>query len=173
MSNITSRPKASAVLSDAGLKGVLHPDFMYGCATAAYQVEGAWNEDGKLPNVWDVHLKDTDNGEVACDSYHLWKEDIELVKKYGCNTYRFSIAWSRVRPLGECETTARRTCARWTATSVAEEHPGGRNDPWNEAGLKYYDDLVSRPSSSTTGSTARSPTRSHLDKARGHSVCHA
>lgn len=118
MSSITSRPKASAVLSDAGLKGVLHPEFMYGCATAAYQVEGAWNEDGKLPNVWDVHLKDTDNGEVACDSYHLWKEDIELLKKYGCNTYRFSIAWSRVRPLGECsrsrDVVASPPCENWS-----------------------------------------------------------
>ena len=99
-SPLSSRLKAKVLLEDASLKGVLPPGFMYGCASASYQIEGGFDSDGKGRGIWDETLKDQDNGEVACDSYHLWKEDIKLVKQYGCNTYRFSISWPRVIPLG-------------------------------------------------------------------------
>lgn len=80
--------------------------FYWGSATAAYQVEGAWNEDGRGESIWDrfshtpgnVHLGDT--GDVACDHYHRWKQDIALMKELGMTSYRFSIAWPRILPEG-------------------------------------------------------------------------
>ncbi|MBE5944553.1 MAG: beta-glucosidase [Lachnospiraceae bacterium] len=81
-------------------------DFIWGGASAAYQVEGAYNEDGKGMNIWDVysrvpgHVKYTETGDVACDHYHRYKEDIALFKEIGLKYYRFSISWTRVMPDG-------------------------------------------------------------------------
>ncbi len=96
--------------------------FIWGCASSAYQVEGAWNEDGKGPSIWDtfVHtqgkIANGETGDVAVDHYHRYKEDVALMKALGLDSYRFSVAWSRVLPEGR-----------------------GRI---NEAGLAFYDRLV-------------------------------
>src|SRR6185436_14441570 len=80
--------------------------FLWGSATASYQVEGAVNEDGRGKSVWDTFShtpgKTVDNatGDVADDHYHRYKEDIQLMKSLGVKTYRFSIAWPRVFPTG-------------------------------------------------------------------------
>jgi len=80
--------------------------FMWGVATAAYQIEGAWNVDGKGQSIWDTFahtvgkVKGADTGDVACDSYHLYKEDVELAKKLNVKSYRFSIAWPRIQADG-------------------------------------------------------------------------
>jgi len=80
--------------------------FKWGCATAAYQIEGAANEDGRGPSVWDVFSHKPgktfqgDTGDVADDSYHLYKEDVRLLKNLGVSVYRLSISWSRVFPDG-------------------------------------------------------------------------
>jgi beta-glucosidase len=80
--------------------------FTWGAATAAYQVEGAAAEDGKGPSVWDVFTKkkgtifDGNTGDVACDHYHRFKEDVALLKSLGVKSYRFSISWPRVLPAG-------------------------------------------------------------------------
>lgn len=82
------------------------PGFLWGCATAAYQIEGAAKEDGRGPSNWDVFshtpgkVANGDTGDVACDSYHRYPEDIALLKALGVKAYRFSIAWSRVFPEG-------------------------------------------------------------------------
>lgn len=82
-------------------------DFTWGAATAAYQIEGAVNEDGRGPSTWDTFCKqpgrivNNDTGEKACDHYHLYKEDVQLMKKIGLKAYRFSIAWPRIFPEGE------------------------------------------------------------------------
>jgi beta-glucosidase len=74
-------------------------DFLWGTATASYQVEGAVNEDGRGPSVWDTFshtpgkIKDTSNGDVAVDMYHRFKEDVQLMKALGVKAYRFSISW--------------------------------------------------------------------------------
>ena len=80
--------------------------FLWGAATAAYQIEGAYLEDGKGLNIWDEFCKipgkvhNGDTGEIACDHYHKFKEDIGLMKELGINSYRFSIGWARVMPEG-------------------------------------------------------------------------
>ena len=85
------------------------PDFVWGAATAAYQIEGAWDEDGKGENIWDRFshtpgkVENGDTGDVACDHYHRWKDDIGLMKNIGIQAYRFSISWGRVLPEGKGE----------------------------------------------------------------------
>ncbi|PYH45662.1 glycoside hydrolase family 1 protein [Aspergillus saccharolyticus JOP 1030-1] len=98
----------------------LPKDFLWGFATASYQIEGAVTEDGRGPSIWDTFCKlpgkiaDGSSGEVACDSYHRGDEDIALLQQCGAKAYRFSISWSRIIPLG------------------------GRNDPINQKGLDHY-----------------------------------
>lgn len=81
-------------------------DFIWGAATASYQIEGAWNEDGKSSNIWDdfTHqpgkIADGSTGDVACDHYHLYKDDVKIMKEMGLKAYRFSISWSRIIPDG-------------------------------------------------------------------------
>ena len=80
--------------------------FVWGAATASYQIEGAWKEDGKGLSIWDEfshtpdRVKNDDTGDVACDHYHRYKEDVQLMKKLGLKGYRFSIAWPRLLPEG-------------------------------------------------------------------------
>ncbi len=96
--------------------------FLWGVATSSYQIEGAWNEDGKGMSIWDTfsHTKgkiaDGSTGDVACDHYHRWQEDIALMKQMGVNAYRLSVSWPRVLPRG-----------RGTV---------------NPKGLDFYDELV-------------------------------
>ena len=112
---------AFAQLAKAGL--LRFPDnFVWGCSTAAYQVEGAVNEDGRKPSVRDTFSHTPgktfqgETGDVADDSYHLYKEDVKLLKNLGVGGYRFSISWSRV-------------------------FPDGTGQP-NEKGLAYYQRVV-------------------------------
>jgi beta-glucosidase len=80
--------------------------FVWGCATASYQIEGAVKEDGRGASIWDVFshtpgkVANGDTGDVACDSYHRYREDIALLKNLGVKAYRMSIAWSRIYPNG-------------------------------------------------------------------------
>jgi beta-glucosidase len=98
--------------------------FLWGAATSAYQIEGAWNEDGKGESIWDrfthspYHVLNGETGDVACDHYHRMPQDVELMKRLGLRTYRFSISWPRVLPKGR----------------------GGTS----EKGLDFYDRLVDR-----------------------------
>ncbi|MFV9568356.1 GH1 family beta-glucosidase [Thermoanaerobacter mathranii] len=79
-------------------------DFVWGVATSSYQIEGAVNEDGRTPSIWDTFSKTEEKtyqghtGDVACDHYHRYKEDVEIMKEIGVKAYRFSIAWPRIFP---------------------------------------------------------------------------
>jgi beta-glucosidase len=123
MKNLTRRQFGTGVAAAAASIGLpkfalgqLHPSarefpkgFLWGCATAAYQIEGAAAEDGRGPSIWDVYSHkpgitvNGDTGDVADDSYHLYKQDVRLLKNLGVATYRMSISWSRVFPRGKGE----------------------------------------------------------------------
>jgi beta-glucosidase len=81
-------------------------DFLWGIATAAYQIEGAWNEDGKGESIWDRfshtvgRVKGAETGDIACDSYHRYKEDIDIAKRMNLKSYRFSVSWPRIQAIG-------------------------------------------------------------------------
>ena len=104
----TSTPvQGSPDYRDSGL--VFPPGFTFGSATAAYQVEGAAAEDGRAASIWDTFSKtpgkvwNGDTGDVACDHYHRWESDLDLMKDLGLGAYRFSIAWPRIVPNGTGE----------------------------------------------------------------------
>ena len=82
------------------------PDFIWGAAASSYQIEGAWNEDGKGESIWDRfchasgNIRNDDSGDIACDHYHRYKEDVALMKELGLRAYHFSISWPRILPKG-------------------------------------------------------------------------
>lgn len=98
------------------------PTFQWGVATSAYQIEGAAQDGGRGPSIWDTYshtpgkVVHGDTGDVACDHYHRLETDLDLIQSLGVDAYRFSIAWPRVQPLGQ--------------------------GAWNEEGLAFYDRLV-------------------------------
>jgi beta-glucosidase len=100
----------------------LPSDFLWGAATSAFQIEGSPSADGRLPSIWDDFgrtpgaVEGGDTGEVACDSYRRWPEDLDLLRQLGVTSYRFSIAWPRIQPTGR--------------------------GPANMAGLDHYDQMV-------------------------------
>lgn len=81
-------------------------DFLWGAATASYQIEGGWNEDGRSPSIWDTfshipgNVYQNHTGDIAADHYHRWKQDVSLMKELGLPSYRFSFAWPRIIPGG-------------------------------------------------------------------------
>ena len=83
------------------------PEFLWGVATAAYQIEGAVGEGGRGPSIWDVFshtpgaVLNGDTGDVACDHYHRWEADLEILESIGTQVYRFSVSWARLQPSGE------------------------------------------------------------------------
>ncbi|MGW2341352.1 GH1 family beta-glucosidase [Streptomyces sp. NPDC001661] len=81
-------------------------DFLWGTATASYQIEGAAQEDGRTPSIWDTYARtpgkvlNGDTGDIACDHYHRWAEDVDIMADLGVKAYRFSLAWPRIQPTG-------------------------------------------------------------------------
>jgi beta-glucosidase len=102
----------------------LPQDFEWGFATAAYQIEGAVEAGGRGKSIWDTFCHQTPsrtngaNGDIACDHYNRFEEDLDLLSAYGAKSYRFSIAWSRIIPLG------------------------GRADAISEEGIAFYNRLI-------------------------------
>jgi len=110
------------MMKDTTLAGRLPTDFLFGVATAAYQIEGSVDRDGRKPSIWDAfshmpgRVAGGDTGDVACDHYRLWEQDLDLIASLGVGAYRFSIAWPRVIPDGR--------------------------GPVNDKGLDFYDRLT-------------------------------
>lgn len=96
--------------------------FVWGVATSAFQIEGAHRADGKGPSIWDrfcenpANIKDQSDGSIACDHYHRYLDDVDLIASLGLDAYRFSMAWSRVQPQGK--------------------------GAWNEKGFDFYERLI-------------------------------
>lgn len=120
---VAGMPLTAALGQSPALKpSAFPPNFLWGCATSAYQIEGAVAVDGRGPSNWDIfshtpgktHQGET--GDLAADSYHLYKDDVKLLKELGAKAYRFSLSWSRI-------------------------FPEGRGKP-NAAGLAYYQRLI-------------------------------
>lgn len=88
-------------------------DFLWGAGSAAYQVEGAWNEDGKGASIWDAfchspgQIRNGETGDKAAEAYHLFETDLAIIKKLGLTSYRFSISWPRVLPQGRVSVNAK------------------------------------------------------------------
>lgn len=103
--------------------GSFPEDFIWGTATSSYQIEGGWNSDGKGANIWDTFsqtpnkVENNDTGNIACDSYNKYLEDVRLLKALGVQTYRFSLSWARILPDGVI---------------------GNINEP----GIQYYNNLI-------------------------------
>ena len=104
------------------LRNAFPPDFIWGVATSSFQIEGAAQEDGKGESIWDRFCRqpgaiaDSSNGDMACDHYHRLESDLDLIASLGVDTYRFSISWPRVQPLG--------------------------NGAWNEKGFAFYERMI-------------------------------
>ncbi|KAI4468951.1 glycosyl hydrolase [Holotrichia oblita] len=125
--NIISTRKIDRFFAPTSYEACIYtfPDeFEFGCATSSYQVEGAWNVDGKGENIWDylTHTKpdaitDSKNGDIACNTYYKTEEDVQLLDDLGVDFYRFSLSWSRILP-------------------------GGHANYTNPAGINYYNGLI-------------------------------
>ncbi|XP_077982368.1 cytosolic beta-glucosidase-like [Glandiceps talaboti] len=108
---------------DAFLYGIFPQDFIWSTATSSYQIEGGWDADGKGVNIWDTfsheegNVDNGDTGDVACDSYNKWQEDVKIMEDLKLKYYRFSISWARILP-------------------------NGTTDYINEAGIQYYNALI-------------------------------
>lgn len=98
----------AAQQSESGMDGArtFPRDFLWGSATASYQIEGAATEDGRTPSIWDTYartpgrVRNGDTGDIATDHYHRWREDVALMADLGLGAYRFSLAWPRIQPTG-------------------------------------------------------------------------
>jgi beta-glucosidase len=118
----TTQPNAS--LSASGKDGLLTfpPDFLWGAATAAYQIEGAASEGGRTPSIWDTFSRvpgrvvEGHTGDVACDHYHRYRDDVRIMAELGLRSYRLSLSWPRIQPHG--------------------------SGPANQAGLDFYHRLI-------------------------------
>jgi len=118
MLTVSRRRLLPALAGLLGLRAALHPraaaaeeeafpaGFVWGASTSSYQIEGAVDEDGRGKSIWDVFshtpgkVKSGDTGDVACDHYHRWREDVEWLARGGFSAYRFSVAWPRILPAG-------------------------------------------------------------------------
>ncbi len=109
-------------LTDSMLKSKFPSDFTWGVATAAFQIEGGGQSDGKGASIWDRFceqpnaIADASNGLVACDHYNKWRDDIEMISDLGVNAYRLSISWPRVQPSGQ--------------------------GAWNSKGMDFYERII-------------------------------
>jgi len=109
-------------MADEKVYGKFADGFMWGTATASYQIEGAWNEDGKGESVWDAHshagkIEDKKTGDIACNSYHQYQQDVDILKNLKVSHYRFSLSWSRLLPNADASS-------------------------FNQAGVDYYNKLI-------------------------------
>jgi beta-glucosidase len=121
---LNDTPARHGQLPSADTLATLSKNFVWGVATSAYQIEGGASAGGRGPSIWDTFshtpgkTRNGDHGDIACDHFHRWPQDLELIRSLEVDAYRFSVAWPRVQPTGA--------------------------GPWNAQGLDFYDRLVDR-----------------------------
>ncbi len=136
----TTAPSASilAPAFDLSAGAAFPKGFFWGTATASYQIEGGWSEDGKGESIWErfAHtpgkIKNGETGDLACNSYHRWREDIALMRAMNLNSYRFSIAWPRIQSSGSGAANSRGfddkiTLYHWDLPQALEDAGGWTN----------------------------------------------
>ncbi len=122
MTNLLTEFEGMEISEQSALAQQFPADFVWGAATSAYQIEGAANEGGRAPSIWDTFshtpgkILDYSHGDIACDHYHRYAEDVEHIANLGLKAYRFSVSWSRVQPDG--------------------------SGAWNEEGIDFYARLI-------------------------------
>src|SRR5437660_8906652 len=145
-------------------------NFLWGVATASYQIEGATREDGRGESIWDRFcatpgkVQNNDTGDVACDHYHRYREDVRLMQELGLNAYRFSIAWPRILPHGRGQVNAAGldfyerlvdtllaakiepfvTLYHWDLPQALQDEVGGWGSRETANAFAEYTDIVSR-----------------------------
>ena len=145
-------------------------DFRWGAATASYQIEGAAHADGRGESIWDRfcatpgHVLNNDTGDIACDHYHCYREDVRLMQELGLNAYRFSIAWPRILPHGRGQVNAAGldfyerlvdtllaakiepfvTLYHWDLPQALQDEVGGWGSRATAYAFAEYTDIVSR-----------------------------
>lgn len=150
--------------------GAFPPDFVWGAATASYQIEGGVSEDGRGESIWDRFshtpgkVANGDTGDVACDHYHRWREDVGLLCELGFKAYRFSVAWPRILPEGrgrvnprglafydglvdsllEAGITPWVTLYHWDLPQILQDQGGWPNRATADAFAEYADEITRR-----------------------------
>ena len=140
-------------------------DFIWGAATSSYQIEGAWQEDGKGESIWDRFsdtpgkIENGDTGKIAANHYNLWKDDIKIMQEIGLKAYRFSVSWPRILPMGRGEINQKGidfysrlvdgllevgidpylTLYHWDLPQVLQDEGGWPNRTTSEAFVEYAD----------------------------------
>src|SRR5947209_10018933 len=153
-----------------GFERAFPPDFLWGAATASYQIEGAATEDGRGESIWDRFctvpgkVRNGESGAIACDHYHRYREDVALMAELGLSAYRFSIAWPRIIPGGRGEVNSRgldfydrlvdellsrgiqpfATLYHWDLPQSLEDEGGWTNRATAEAYVDYVQTVVHR-----------------------------
>ncbi|KAL7534164.1 hypothetical protein ACHAXR_005683, partial [Thalassiosira sp. AJA248-18] len=129
----------TAIRSTHHTSSVFPPGFLWGAATSAYQVEGGSTAGGRGPSIWDTWCQASktncngDTGDVTDDHYHLWKEDIELMRSLGLKAYRFSISWSRILPNGTAD---------YDGDNAADHSNSTQIKGINYEGIEFYNHIV-------------------------------
>ncbi len=164
MAKHTKRAKSNSGRPRKGKRALWPRGFIWGVSTSAFQIEGATQEEGRGPSIWDSfcaagRVANRDTGDQACDHYHRYREDIALMRRLGVQAYRFSVAWPRLLPKGLSDAKAH-------AEGVVPLVRGSDQDGAEAKGQRWRAGLGSRTGSERVSSSIRSEAASASSASR-------